>query len=143
MSLDNQLCGAGMSLGLFWPLRRVGLPKRRAAVLDSSTCERFFEAPAIGADNKRIWPVWHATLDQGSVGWPAMQYLVYGLGARVAVEWGRIHRITKDWKDAVKEARLMLVKLRFSTVLHLRASLAQRCLPPGAHQRGQGTDLAL
>lgn len=139
VSLDHQLRrGCGQSLAAFRPhyrLRRLqqdevrylakvrdeasGDILRRSCVHNPKTGERHFECPIRLVNGVRDYKVWRMTLDMGSIGWPAVQWLVYEYGIRSAVHWDRHHRLQNDWKEGYTGAGLAMSRLQFGVVMNM------------------------
>ena len=140
-SLEHQLLlSTGARLTHFLPVRRVqslkadqlryfvprqdpesGSVLERSCVKDRGSGVKEFEAPGQFRDSQRLFPTWHVFLDQGPVGWPAVNYLQQIVGLRMTITPDRLHRIVNCWKHALTLANLHLARAEMSIVLNVRS----------------------
>ena len=143
VSLDHQMReGAGISICNYVPVRPlIPLQAKQKRYLcmancpiqnrqrlrvcvqtgeDDETCQRRFELPVKGSTANSEPPAWHVCSDMGSVGWPALTWLMLKQHVRMTHIWDRSHRLVNDWTDSVKHAGLTLTRMEWAQVSRCR-----------------------
>jgi hypothetical protein len=139
ISFDNQLRSMGLGLKDFLPKRRLlalnghqvrelvevkcpisGEIRKRSVIRDTLSKEKVWELP-IQLHGGRKWsPALHAELDQGSIGWPGINWVLRDLGIRGSQCLDRFHRTPNDWVAACTDAGLQLTRSEYKVALLLR-----------------------
>lgn len=137
--LDGMLmAGCGFGLANYIP-KRQALPLKKNEVRyfvkreDPSTGEEenrsclrlesgdtVFEVPRVVQEGQLVAPILHVSADQGSVGWPALVYLLYGRKCRMTLEGDIFHRCHNDVLEAVTTSGLMVIRLEYLQICRLR-----------------------
>ena len=93
----------------------------RACIKDMLKGTKRFEVPLKVTANGRENHIWHVCQDMGSVGWVAVNWLLYGPPAlRGSQQWDRLHRLHNDWLEGIAYAGLTLTRLEFANVMKAR-----------------------
>lgn len=128
-SLDHQLQrGCGVNLQTFvsaHPLKPLGVdeerylaeiaspassePEARSCIHNRRTGERRIELPLRYVDGSPHLPTIHICMDQGPVGWPAMQFYAFHCKAHATLHFDHLHRMHNDWKDGLQRQASLCV----------------------------------
>ena len=163
-ALDHALqAGVGQKLSDFLPLRRVvpltaeqrrffvqesdlsphGCPGvRRACIHDSKVDQKFVEAPVKRDAKFEVCAPPHLILclDQGSVGWPAAQFLFQKLGLQGWCNHDPFHRLWNDIRLSLTSSGLWSVVREMTLVFNHRSwAVGRSGLPPASSCSSAGT----
>eukprot|EP00971_Amphidinium_carterae_P182196 3615739-Amphidinium_carterae.1 len=89
--------------------------------IETSVGQRYIEVPRKSLEGEALpGKVLHLSLDQGPVGFSAMQYMRSRLGLRLTASWDLFHRLQNDWLSAVGASSLHVIRLEYLAVHRLR-----------------------
>ena len=93
--------------------------RRRSVITNTATEDRRFELPLQIKIGQLVSNVWHAVMDMGSIGDPALNWFFRCAGGYGTQSWDRLHRVVNDWLEGVSEAGLAMTRYEWMAFISL------------------------